>query len=111
MLLFDKPVTLRTHRVAEENADRGGKGTQRIYHFDNGYGASVVQFGYLFRGGEFTWFHYGSESTWELAVLKRSKVTEWDICYDTPITSDVMGHLTKGEVEMLLERIKDLPNS
>ncbi len=40
----------------------------------------------------------------ELAVLHSG-----EICYDTPITSDVMGYLTDEEVADIIEQVKQLP--
>ena len=61
--------------------------------FENGYGVSVIEHG------------YGSESGLkELAVLHSG-----GICYDTPITSDVMGYLTDEEVADIIEQVKQLP--
>ncbi len=63
------------------------------YSFENGYGASVITNG------------YGSkEGLEELAVMHNGR-----LCYKTPITDDVMGYLTQGEVNVLLEQIKALP--
>lgn len=39
----------------------------------------------------------------ELAVLKHG-----ELCYDTPITDDVIGYLTSDEVYELLDRIEQL---
>lgn len=39
----------------------------------------------------------------ELAVLKHG-----ELCYDTPITDDVIGYLTSNEVYDLLDRIEQL---
>lgn len=67
---------------------------QKIYEFDNGYGASVVcNFG-----------TYGAkDGLFEVAVLKGD-----DICYDTPITNDVVGWLDFAGVADILEKIKAL---
>jgi hypothetical protein len=67
---------------------------QKIYKFDNGYGASVVcNFG-----------TYGAkDGLFEVAVLKND-----EICYDTPITSDVVGWLDFGGVADILNKIKAL---
>lgn len=74
---------------------RDGTGS-RIY-FSNGYGASVVR-------------HMGSyggpEGLYELAVLKDDS-----ICYDTPITNDVLGWLEPEAVTQLLQQIKELENA
>jgi len=70
-------------------------GRQKLYHFKNGYGASVVK-----HEGSYG----GKSGLWELAVLD----AEGSLCYDTEITSDVIGHLNDPEVDQLLERIADL---
>jgi hypothetical protein len=88
-------------------------GTQKIYRFDNGYGASVVQFSWGGLGGS-----YGAESgRWELAVLRFTNREDfdpngknWDLAYDTPITDDVVGHLDDEDVQELLVRIRALPD-
>lgn len=67
---------------------------QKIYSFDNGYGASVVcNLG-----------SYGaSDGLFELAVLKNG-----EICYDTPITGDVVGWLDFAGVADILKKIESL---
>jgi hypothetical protein len=69
-------------------------GIQKLYQFNNGYGASVIK-------------HKGSygfdKGLWELAVLK-----EGELCYDTEIASDVIGHLNDPEVDNLLGQIARL---
>lgn len=75
-------------------------GSQVIYKFDNGFGASVVQHD----------FSYGSEDGLsELAVLKFNG-DEWNLTYDTEITDDVIGYLTEDDVKELLIRIEKLEN-
>lgn len=68
---------------------------QYKFKFPNGYGASVII-------GEYT--YGGALGKWELAVLDESG----SLCYDTPITSDVIGHLTWRQVEKLLKAIREL---
>ena len=68
------------------------------HFFPNGYGISVVRF-----PGS-----YGAdEGLYELAVLQGLE-DEWEICYDTPITDDVMGYLTIEDVETVLTQVKEL---
>lgn len=74
--------------------DRGEGGRQKLYAFHNGYGASVIM-----HDGSYG----GKRGLWELAVLKGD-----DLCYNTEITSDVIGHLNDPEVDRLLERIANL---
>ena len=78
-------------------------GIQKIYEFKNGYGASVVR-------------HIGSYGSqlglWELAVVIINDYNNgnpiFDLCYDTPITDDVIGYLTEKEVLKLLKKIKKI---
>ena len=67
-------------------------GYQLIYKFDNGYGASVVKHDMSYGG---------KKGFYEIAVLDN----EGDLCYDTPITNDTIGHLTMGDVEQYLAEI------
>ena len=72
-----------------------GIGKQCIVQFPNGYGASIVQ-------GPHT--YGGSNGLYELAVFGK----DGQITYDTPITDDVLGHLSEEEVEKTLLDIKNL---
>ena len=53
-------------------------GIQALINFDNGYGASVIKSPYSYGG---------NQDLYELAVIKDDA-----ICYDTPITDDVLGY-------------------
>jgi len=64
------------------------------FKFANGYGASVIKSPYSYGG---------KHGLWELAVLFHE-----ELCYTTPITDDVLGHLTWEEVEETLEQIEKL---
>lgn len=70
-------------------------GERKFFKFDNGYGASLVRcpgsYGY-------------EDGLWELAVLKNG-----ELCYDTPITDDVIGRLNDPEADAILEEISRLP--
>jgi hypothetical protein len=73
-------------------------GVQAKHFFDNGYGVSVIKSSNSYGGGL---------GLYELAVLKGVE-DEWQICYDTPITDDVIGHLSESDVEKLLNEIAAL---
>lgn len=83
----------------------GNKGPgQWLFKFNNRYGASVIK-------------HYGSygfeEDKFELGVIyfyNPLEPNKYTLSYNTPITNDVIGHLTNEEVLELLERIKKLDN-
>lgn len=77
-------------------------GIQRIFRFPNGYGASVIRHS----------FSYGHEDgLWELAVtvITGPQPSDFGLCYSTPITNDVLGHLTPEEVADRLKEITELP--
>ena len=80
-------------------------GTERIYRFPNGYGASVIRHENSY-GGRSSTGSQGVQSLYELAVLDSND----EICYDTPVTSNVIGWLTISEVDSLLEDISRLEN-
>ncbi len=48
---------------------------------------------------------------WELAVMLCDPQREgvWKLTYETPITDDVVGHLTEREVCLFLGDIRNLP--
>lgn len=96
-----------------------GQGIHKLYRFANNYGASVVKF---LLSSNPPVGSYGAESDkWELAVIKYVDTIPtldftlglggegmFEITYDTPITDDVLGHLTDKEVGNILQEIKDL---
>lgn len=73
-------------------------GVQALAFFKNGLGASVVSHKYSYGG---------TDGLYELAVIKGDEDV-WVLTYDTPITSDVLGHLTEEEVESYLNQIEEL---
>ena len=80
----------------EQSGPRNG-GFQYWFSFPNGYAGSVVK-------GPYT--YGGDKDLWELAVMDDNTK---DLCYDTPITDDVLGYLTDNEVDDYLSEIKALP--
>lgn len=75
-----------------------GDGIRAEHFFPNGYGVSVVRF-----PGS-----YGYEQDlYEVAILKGSP-DNYDLCYDTPITDDIMGHRDETDIENIIEEIQAL---
>lgn len=92
-----EPVAIRNINIID--------GEQLIFRFPNNYGASVVCNAYSY-GNE--------EGLWELAVIywpvpENLGVFDFDLTYDTPITGNVVGHLSFQEVHELLDQIEALP--
>ena len=78
-------------------------GVQAKHFFPNGYGISVVMFRGIAGGG-----YYGyEEGMYESAVLKGTE-EDWEICYDSVITDDVLGYQSEEEVEVLLHDVENL---
>jgi hypothetical protein len=74
-------------------------GIQATVEFKNNYGASVVR-------------HSGSygnkQGLYELAVTKYDGDGEWNLCFRTPLTNDVLGFLTEDDVTNYLKQIEQL---
>ena len=75
-------------------------GVQKVYKFENGYGASVVCDDGSY-GGPYDEFE---KNLWEIAVLDSEGV----ITYHTPVTQDVIGHQSDEDVERVLKEISEL---
>ena len=63
--------------------------------YPNGYGVSII----------YNEISYGLE----LAVLKGNEESA-KLCYDTPITDDVLGHLNIKDLYEITNRVKALPS-
>jgi len=72
-------------------------GDQWKFKFANGYGASVINSPMAYGG---------NRGLYELAVLD----SDGHLCYDTPITDDVLGDLTVDDVREALRQIAELPS-
>ena len=70
-------------------------GIRAVVEFQNGYGASIIKHEYSYGG---------TKGLYELAVLDYTG----SICYSTPITDDVLGHLTEQDVSDALKSISEL---
>lgn len=68
--------------------------------FNNGYGISVVRSKVTFTSVDILNF--------EIAVLKGT-CNSYGVCYNTPITDDVIGYLTPKEVSKVMKEIQELP--
>lgn len=73
--------------------------SQALMFFDNGYGISVIT-------GEGA--YSDEDHPYEAAVLKGIQ-DKWLICYDTPITDDVLGYNTEKDITSIMKRIQELP--
>lgn len=88
-------------------------GTQRLYRFENNFGASVIR-----HSGSYG----GNDGLYELAVIiwdpkdnitlvetdRYERITGWTICYSTAITDDVIGYLEEDQVNTILSFIEKL---
>lgn len=82
-------------KFSELNFKRAENRVRAFHEFANGYAASVVCG---------PWTYGGEKGLFELAVMHDGKLD-----YTTPITNDVIGHLTEAQVEELLAQIEALP--
>ncbi len=73
-------------------------GVQAKHIFPNGYGVSVVRF-----PGSYGY----SQDLYEVAVIKGT-ADDFELCYDTPITDDVLGHRDERDVENIMEEVAAL---
>jgi hypothetical protein len=74
-------------------------GTIAKMYFDNWYGVSVIRWPY-----SYGW----TDGKWEIAILKWTKEKSF-LCYDTPITDDVIWHLEAREVSDIMWKVQELP--
>ena len=83
-----KDIEFKTNPMGEEF------GITSRTKFKNGYEASVVKSEHSYGG---------RDGLYELAIFK-----DGEICYDTPITDDVIGYLTMQEVTDTFIKIQEL---
>jgi hypothetical protein len=77
----------------------GPNAVQALHFFPNGYGVSVVRF-----PGS---YGYGL-GLYEVAVIKGTDEEDFKLCYDTPITDDVLGNLSEEDVENTIQEVQSL---
>lgn len=75
--------------------DEPGLGVQAREDYQNGYGVSVVR-------GRYT--YGGDQGLYELAVMHFG-----ELCYLSPVTSDVIGYLTPEQVTLRMAEVQALP--
>lgn len=73
-------------------------GVQAKHFFSNGYGVSVVRF-----PGSYGY----QDDLYEVAVIQ-GNYDSFELCYDTPITDDVLGHRDEIDIENILEEVEAL---
>lgn len=88
-----KDLVFKYHAFSKDSLLFNGH-KQATLNFYNGYGVSVL-FGKS--------FYSNGVDTFELAVLKDGK-----LCYDTPITSDVVGYIKSDKVTELMKAVQEL---
>ena len=70
--------------------------------FPNHYGVSVVR-------GLYT--YGGRQGLYELAIIIMTPEMKYsEICYNTPITNDVIGYLTPEQVTEIMKKVSELTN-
>ena len=69
-----------------------GRGQHAVLEFDNGYGVSVLL-------GDM--FYSNGVDTYELGVLANGY-----LCYETPITDDVLGRVTEEEITKIMKELQ-----
>ncbi len=95
MITFDD-IEFKPHAI--------GDGVHGLLFFPGGYGLSVVRFSNPFGGGSYT---SNDIEDYEVAIIKGTK-DQWDICYDTKITNDVLGFQTKENINDIINHIMRL---
>ena len=88
-------LVFKPHRLTLSTIPDYSNIKHAVLDFDNGYSISVL-FGNA--------FYSNGINTYEAAVLK-----DGTLCYDTPITNDVIGYKTKEEITEIMKQIQELP--
>jgi hypothetical protein len=85
--------------IVDLNAINHGMGV--VFRFDNEYGISLVCHS----------FSYGNKNDeFEIAIIKFNSEDNknWNICYDTDITNDVLGYQSKEDVIEIIQKVINL---
>lgn len=82
----------------EFHSDMYTYGKRARMFFPNGYGVSVISNNYSYGG---------REGLFEIGVLD----TAGDLCYNTPVTDDVIGWLNEEDVSRVMKEVQELPSA
>ena len=94
ILIEDCSLDYKTFKDIVFEPSKYHKGVCSETYFQNGYGVSVIKH---------TGSYGSNEGLYELALLKDNA-----ICYDTEITTDVVGHLTPDDVTEIMIKVQEL---
>ena len=83
-----------------------GEGSHGLIFFPGGYGLSLIRIKHPYST---RYSSYTDDKTWEVAILKGTK-EQWEICYDTEITNDVLGYQTKEDINKIIKHVQRLYN-
>lgn len=92
MFTFDD-IEFKPHSV--------GYGLHGVILFPGGYGLSVSR---LINPVTQCFWTYCDDNTWEVAIIKGNK-DNWDICYDTKITDNVLTYQTEEDINRIIKHI------
>ena len=98
------PMTKKEYKPVITRSRKGLGGMRRLFQFDNGYGASVVD--------EIDMNCWEITGEFELAVIFFTEPSGYDhfnLVYDTGLTIDVERYLTWDQIQELLAKIEALP--
>ena len=78
---------------------------QRREYYKNGYGVSIVDndFSYGLELAVFIW-----TGSWDSKKNEPKEIKSYNLCYDTPITDDVLGYLNNKTLNEAIEKVKKL---
>lgn len=86
-----KDLKFEPHPISTYGIKPYSNAKQAIETFENGYGVSVL-FGNC--------FYSNGKNSYELAILLNG-----ELCYNTEITGDVLGYLSKDEVSEVMLKV------
>ena len=98
---------MKSFKDIEFKPHRFGEGVHGLIFFDNGYGVSVVRYKVAYSNNNGYSSYTSNENEWEVAVIYGTE-NDWELCYNTHITDDVLGHLTEGEVDWVMYQVQEL---